>query len=679
MQYAGKHHSQEQTCPKPSSRLVLFFGLYLVFIAVSAATRTVLLCKSFAEIECSLTALGMIYSAGFLYDTLTFCYGCIPAAAYLALIPEKLFRLKPQQYVVYTLGFLFILAIVFNAFAEYFFWDEFGVRYNFIAVDYLIYTREVLGNLWQSYPLAIILPAILIIAVGLFAATRRYLDITAIVPGTWRMRLAHGSVFLLVPALCSGLLDPSLPNISANSHNCNLAGNGIYMLWAAFRQNNLDYSSFYATRDSAAAIKDLRALVRTDNTVYPDSADARPGISRLITRRQEPEKQCNVIVLMLESMSAEYLGVFGNPEGLTPNLDALARDGILFENMYATGTRTVRGMEAVCLSVPPVPGTSIVRMPHNENLFTIANVFRDRAYDSLFIYGGYGYFDNMNSFFRNNGFSVIDRTDFSKEEISFENIWGICDENLMDRVLREADKRSAAGRSFFMFVMTTSNHRPFTFPAGTVSVPRNTPHAQRKSGVKYADYAVGTFINRAAGMPWFDNTIFVIVADHCASSAGRTGLPPENYRIPCIIYAPKLLSARRIPAMASQIDIAPTIFDILGWEYTSSFFGKSILSMRRSEERAFLSNYLDLGYLQDGRLVVLEPKKEIATYLVDRGTHEIQPTENNEDFVNAAISYFQVASLLGRQANHVPQPVTAAISNAAHNAAWAGTLDESCR
>ena len=132
----------------------------------------------------------------------------------------------------------------------------------------------------------------------------------------------------------------------------------------------------------------------------------------------------NVMLVSMESMGAEYLAHFGNRQNLTPNLDRLASEGLLFTKLLATGTRTVRGLEALTLSVPPTPGQSILRRPHNAELFTIGDVFRDRGYDTRFLYGGYGYFDNMNAFYAGNGFEVIDRTSLSADEIHFENVWG---------------------------------------------------------------------------------------------------------------------------------------------------------------------------------------------------------------------------------------------------------------
>ena len=171
-----------------------------------------------------------------------------------------------------------------------------------------------------------------------------------------------------------------------------------------------------------------------------------------------------------ESLSAEYLGIFGNRFGLTPNFDRLAERSLLFTHLLATGTRTVRGLEAITLSIPPLPGISIVKRPGNEGLFSWGSLMQDKGYETKYLYAGYGYFDNMSYFFSHNGFSIVDRSNFTRDEITFANIWGVCDEDLFKKTIQESDKSWTAGKPFFSMVMTTSNHRPYTYPAGKIDI-----------------------------------------------------------------------------------------------------------------------------------------------------------------------------------------------------------------
>jgi phosphoglycerol transferase MdoB-like AlkP superfamily enzyme len=342
-------------------------------------------------------------------------------------------------------------------------------------------------------------------------------------------RLAGGAALLVLPLAAALAVDTRQKDVTGHTAANELAGNGIYEFFAAVRNNEIDYAKLYLRDTDEHALAGLRALLETPDAklVSADLAD----ITRDVVHTG-PERRLNVMLITVESLSADFLGVFGDTRGLTPRLDALAQDGLLFTRLYATGTRTVRGLEALALSVPPTPGQSILRRPRNAHLFSLAEVFNERGYDSAFLYGGYGWFDNMNAFFGGNGYRVVDRTAIAPEAIHHENVWGVSDEDLFALALREADRAHAAGRPFFHQLMTTSNHRPFTYPAGRVAIP---PGTSREGAVQYTDWAIGHLIDEARRRPWFDDTVFVIVADHTAGGAGKSDLPVARYLIPAIV------------------------------------------------------------------------------------------------------------------------------------------------
>lgn len=316
----------------------------------------------------------------------------------------------------------------------------------------------------------------------------------------------------------------------------------------------------------------------------------------------------------------------------TPNLNSIATQSLQFTRLMATGTRTVRGIEALTLSIPPTPGASIVRRPGNGGLFSIGSVFQRRGYDTSFIYGGYGYFDNMNTFFDGNGFRVVDRATIPDAYKTFGNAWGVCDEDLLNAALREADASHAAGKPFYQFVLTTSNHRPFTYPDGKIDVPSGS---SRSGAIKYTDYAIGRFLREAAEKPWFKNTVFVIVGDHTAGSAGKAMLSPDKYHIPCLIYSPDHIQPRTLDTLCSQIDVAPTLFALLGWSYDSGFYGNNILTMPPERGRAWIGTYQILGRLTNNGLVVLEPQKK-PSFIG-------QPRSSGQSLIDSALAGYQTA------------------------------------
>ncbi|MBI2813791.1 MAG: LTA synthase family protein [Opitutae bacterium] len=582
---------------------------------------------------------------GLLYDLGAAAFAALPLAVLLVLLPAGWFQRRWQQLLAHGFGFVVIYLLLFGLVSEWTFWDEFGVRFNFIAVDYLVYTTEVIGNIRESYNLPLIFSGVFAAAAGLHWALAR----TGL-PARWfaapaeplGRRARAGAVWFAAALAFGSILSGDwLPEFK-NNFNRELGKNGLWSLFAAFKNNELAYEQFYPTRPVDAAFATVRRELARDATA---ALGADPRDTLRAVRNPGPELTPNVIQITVESLSADFLSIFNRASNLTPNLAEIAAQSLVFDNFYATGTRTDRGMEALTLAVPPTPGRSIVKRPRNEGLFTLGSVFRARGYDTAFIYGGFGYFDNMNYFFGHNGYRVIDRTGVPKEDITFANVWGVCDEDLFRWTLREADAGAAAGRPFHYFVMTTSNHRPYTFPAGRIDLPSKV--SGRAGAVKYTDFAIGQFLRDAAKRPWFKNTVFVIVADHCASSAGKTELPVQNYHIPLIIYAPGgQIAPGRIRALTSQVDYAPTLLGLLNWSYPSRFFGRDIRRTEPPEGRALVGTYQKLGLLKGDDFVVLNPVRRQTQYRYNRANFGLAAQPVNPALLDEAISYYQTASYL---------------------------------
>jgi len=609
------------------------------FVAVSLVTRLALLVQNGDWSLASPVTLLPAIAIGAVYDLAAGVWWIVPFAMLAWLWPDGPRSRAPLALAAIALAAGALLAWTFVAASELVFWNEFATRFNFIAVDYLVYTHEVIGNIRQSYDLRPALAAIGLIAALLVAAAARPLA-AATRPSGMRFG-ARTLVFLAfasAPAVSFLALDERLKEFTPQAQAVQLAGNGHWEFFHAFRTNEIDYEQFYRTETLAKAYAIMRH--EFEHSGHPDFTQSGAMPIERIVHGTGPEKKLNVVLVSVESLGAEFIGALGNRQGLTPNLDRMAGEGLFFTRVYATGTRTVRGLEALALSLPPTPGYSVIKRPNNEHLRTIGEVFNDKGYESLYLYGGYGYFDNMNYFFGNNGYTVVDRTAIASGEIHGENIWGVADEDLYTLALREVDKRHAAGKPFFAHVMTTSNHRPFTYPEGRVDVTSGTG---REGAVKYTDWAIGDFIARARTRPWFDDTVFVFVADHTSSARGKSDLPVEGFHIPLLVYSPRNVPARRVDHLASQIDVAPTLLALLNFTYRSRFFGQDILTEGALHQRALLGNYQTVGYLEDGMLVELRPKG--AWLVVDAKTGERVPvTERVRQLVDEAVGYYQSSS-----------------------------------
>lgn len=339
----------------------------------------------------------------------------LPFGLLLLALPERWTRFRSTRVAVLlaAAGGLFVL--MFGAASEWFFWTEFSSRFNFIAVDYLVYTTEVIGNIRESYPIGSILGALdgLSLLVALAFRLRIARRLTAETPP--KSRLAWFAAHALLAAGLLATVSGDARDGISNAYAREIAGNGPFEFVRAFKDNELDYARcYYRTLPEMAVYARLREeMLLTGGK--PLSADPRELAYRIVSRG--PELRPNVVLVCMESMGADFMQAFGSPKNLTPTLDRLTRESLFFPRAFASGTRTVRGLEALALSVPPTPGNAIVRRPHNHHLFSLASVFNAKGYTSAFIYGGYGYFDNMNEFFSHNGYEVIDRMAVDKSTI----------------------------------------------------------------------------------------------------------------------------------------------------------------------------------------------------------------------------------------------------------------------
>lgn len=581
-----------------------------------------------------------VFAKGLAFDLAVLAVTLAPVLLYEALLPNK-WRQSRWHRALRTLWFvLSVFVMIFGATSEITFWIEFSTRFNFIAVDYLLYTQEVIGNIRQSYPVPAILLGLTTIACIIYAGTHKWLHDSDRIELTRRQRFALGVGAILLPTVSLSVSNVDQMQGLGNAFAEELSGNGLFTLAAAMRRNELDYDKFYMTMDQKKA-----------DAILAELQVERPPLDQAISQGIDedeaedvlpmPKRPTNVVLISVESLSASFLGAYGNPKGITPRLDALAKDGLNFTHFFATGTRTVRGLEALSLGIPPAPGQAVVRRPNNQHLATLGELLKPQGVTPYFFYGGYGYFDNMNAYFEGNSYQVIDRTDIPKQDVMFENVWGVADEVLFTHALRTLEKRHADGSPFFAHIMTTSNHRPYTYPDGRIDIP--SPGG-RDGAVKYTDYAIGQFLDKARSQSWFKDTLFIITADHCASVAGKSKLPVAGYHIPLIFYAPGLIKPDTFDTPVSQIDLAPTIVELLGKRGDDHFFGRSFFEHGEPLKRVFISNYQSLGYLRNNVLTVLLPKAQVESYQVDPKTLATTPAPIDQRLLDETIAYYQSAS-----------------------------------
>lgn len=604
----------------------IHLGLLLVLFGYILSGKSIL-----SEYGGALPKIGLIFVG---IKTLLF--------SLLLFLPKK--RDKIRYWLFAFVMFLYVVLILQNAISEYFFWNEFGVKYNFIAVNYLVYTNEVIGNIMESYPVIPIFTTLFIVAgiITYFIIKRSKIYIEKI-PSVFEKIQISFIYFLLF-----GLALWSIPKLAKTENASNvftneLQANGIYRFYLAFMNSELDYFKFYKTlpENKAYALleKQLPAIqnLSSTRTIQSDSAEIHK----------------NVVLITIESYSADFMKMYGNKDNITPFLDDLATKSLVFTNLYASGNRTVRGLEAVTLCLPPTAGESVVKRKDNKDKFSTGSIFKSKGYNVKYLYGGDAFFDNMQDFFTGNGYDIVDKKTFKPEEITFSNIWGVCDEDMVNKAIKTMNTEAQSGKPFFNHWMTVSNHRPFTYPNGKIDIPGDAK--SRNGGVKYTDFAMKKFFEMAEKQTWFKNTIFIIIADHCASSAGKTQLPLDKYRIPAMIYGPGFVKPQHYTQLMSQIDIMPTALGLLNFNYQSKFFGQDVLKADY-KPRALIATYQDLGLIKDNVLTILSPKQQVKQYALTLEPKEgieadfqlyynQKPLKNERtDLVNETISFYQTAS-----------------------------------
>ncbi len=619
-------------------RAALAALVWQIMFGTALATRLVLAGLSLSQGLINLSMLPHIVVAGVVMDAVTALYMVVPFAIYLWLAPTRVYRSRVGRALVFAGMALTIGGCAYLGAAEYFFFDEFNARFNYVAVEYLIYPTEVLGNIRDSYP---VYPALAIAALlGL--------------GGTWALRTRIDRAFADTTGFArrSGLAAGVAVTVAASLWTFNLqtlqsghdrvanevAANGVYSFFSAARNAHIDYEAYYATLSGQEAATRVHRLIGQRNT--QPQGGANPFARHVDNRDLGDPKDWNVIVLLQESMGSEFVGSLGG-RGLTPNIDRIAAQGLSFTHVYASGTRTVRGMEAVTTGLAPVPPESVVKRTGNDGLFNLATVARKAGYSPTFIYGGYGTFDNMNAFFGGNGWDVIDRTDMPRAR--FANIWGIADEELMDNALDVFDKQVARGERVFSVVMSTSNHKPFTFPQGIPGV--TAQGGGRDAGVRYADHAIGHFFDRLQTRDWARNTMVVIVADHGARVYGRAEVPVPTYEIPFVVVAPGLAPAR-VDTLASQIDVGPTVLGLLHLSYDSRLPGRDILRMRPEDGYAVFNHNRDVAMMRGDKVAVLGFGKTLQTQRYDAATRQLSPAPHDPELESDAQAMFQSSQMV---------------------------------
>jgi phosphoglycerol transferase MdoB-like AlkP superfamily enzyme len=590
-----------------------FIAMLILGLAILSAARLGLVLWKFDRVT-STGKLIEILVQGIRVDVIQLCLiALIPLLLAPILATQRLFKIWQKfTYVWVTIA---LVLLVFLEAATPGFIGEYDVRPNRIFVEYLQYPDEVFSMLWRGFKIEIFSVLVAIVLAGWFVHS--YMRPWLSMQSNWsnkKLWLVWPLIFILTAfGIRSSLghrpANPALFAITADSMVNSLVLNS-------------GYSVVYATYNLMKETKssDIYGKMPREE-IFKITGAKEAGLPTLTTLNpsNKREKPLNLVIILQESLGATFVDSLGGVP-VTPNLEKLKEQGIWFEQLYATGTRSVRGIEAVVTGFQPTPADSTVKLSKSQkNFFSIAALLEKQGYHTEFIYGGESHFDNMRSFFMGNGFNyIVDQKDYKNPV--FVSSWGVSDEDLLNKTHEQLLAHHQAGKPFFTLVFSSSNHAPFEFPDGRIDLyeqPKNTDN----NAVKYADYAIGEFFKKAQNSPYWKDTVFLIVADHDIRVRGADLVPIERFHIPALILGADI-KPLRFTGLASQLDLPVTVLSLMGVQGQHPMTGRDLSNIPPdSPGRAMMQYNENYGWMEESKLgkqvVVLRSGKAPAHGLYD--------------------------------------------------------------
>ncbi|MBR0573411.1 MULTISPECIES: LTA synthase family protein [Pasteurellaceae] len=545
-----------------------------------------------------------------------------------------------------TVGSTFILFMELSTPA---FIETYDIRPNRLFIEYLLYPKEVFTMLINGHLVAVLSSAIITTLAAILYWKLSAKVVKSLYYPNWKWRPVIALIVAVItfvgarssfahrgmnPAMVAFSSDPLVNSLVLNS--------GYSVLFAVQQLKDENSSSEQYGKMSA---KEMFATIK-QSQLRPISDYISEDIPTLsyneATYKGKPK---NIVIILEESLGAQFIGILGG-KPLSPEFDKLAQEGWLFENMYATGTRSVRGIEAVIAGFTPTPARSTVKLAKSQrNFFTIAELLSRKGYETSFIYGGEKHFDNMASFFYGNGFeTIIDENDYTNPE--FVGSWGVSDEDLFKKAHHLFNQWSKEDKPFFSLVFSSSNHDPFEFPDGKIAL-YDKEKQTRNNAAKYADYALGQFFKLAKNSTYWEDTLFLIIADHDSRVAGASLVPIQHFHIPALILG-NGVAIQKDKRLVSQIDVPPTLLSLAGISGAYPMLGYD-LTKNIDPNRAFMQYNQTQAMMKGNDIVVLEPKTTAKGYTYNHQTQRLEEKELPQSMKKEALAYALVGSYLYNQ------------------------------
>ena len=640
-------HSTSRASAKNNGFLISQLQFFIKFISIGLIVFTlsrVFLVVLHSDRIVDATALYKIYLGGFRIDVTTLLQ--IIALPLLALMVVTLTPLKGrflQQFTRFWCWFFLVVIVLMEA-ATPTFIAEYDARPNRLFFEYFSTPTEVVGMLMKGYWMQVLLASVV---VGVFA---KY---------SWRwMRndnktdsrfnpLGFFGLVLVAAVITVGIrsgvqhrpINPAMVAFSQDSMVNTLPLNSTYSVLFALYQmkNEASAAKFYGSIDNDKMLEIIKSNM-PPQAVFVD--ENMPTLHSLKPSQKFNNK--NLIIVVEESLGAQFVGSLGGKE-LTPNIDSWKSRSWFFNQLYATGTRSARGLEAITTGFLPSPARAVLKLPKaQKNFYTLAQSLTQAGYENSFIYGGESHFDNMKGFFLGNGFvKTIDQNDYPNPE--FKGNWGVSDEDLFNYALSYLQQESDQPK--FSVIFTSTNHTPFEFPDGKIEL-YDAEKQTVNNAVKYADYALGQFLQQLETNGFMQNSVILVVADHDARVMGESLVPIERFHIPGFIISPDI-APKQDDTLVSQIDLAPTLLSLLGIDLPNPMIGQDLTQLSVDYQGRVMMQYANnQAFVYHDRAVVLQADKKPVLFTVKdmQLDSAIESTAGGQILIDTALAHAQFAS-----------------------------------
>lgn len=562
-----------------------------ILMLLQTVLRGVLLWRN-NDLSSNIPSQDLIHAfiTGLRFDLIVTVYVLLP------LIFGLLFKKGLNNRNAYTVWLTFIASVmVFLAIVELDFYHEFHTRLNSLVFEYM---REdpatVLSMIWYGFPVITYLIIITLLITTLFFIfnyNSKILVAESPQNAHYSLRMTAFIVVLLISVVgARGTLRQGPPLRWGDAFQSqylfanHLGLNGVYTLAKAVIGSKKSDNKWLKKMPISEAKNSVAQMVLTSSDTPLDS-DYSPVFRTYHARSGLTKKPLNVVFILMESFSGEYVGALGHDEGITPEFDKLAKQGLLFNRFFSNGTHTHQGMFASLACFPNLPHYEyLMQQPEGSNHFSgLIQMTADRGYQSMYVYNGDFAWDNQKGFFGAQGMQrFIGRHDFVSPVFS-DPTWGVSDQDMFDRAAEELQKMPK-DKPFFAFLQTLSNHTPYALPS-PLPVEKVTGHGELNehlTAMRYADWALGQFFKKVAKSEYFDNTLFVLVGDHGFGTPNQvTDIDMLRFHVPLLVIGPDVIKKYGYTnsTVGAQVDIAPTVAGLMGGDTTFSCWGRDLLNI----------------------------------------------------------------------------------------------------